>query len=101
MTDNLYETITLGHSIHSRQVVGNNNQTTTQQAFDNANGGVGGNATEELYPSLYVKKDLSLPAAGQFATYPADPVLVRTRPRNTRFNTRVLPHSHVYRVTLF
>jgi len=81
VSNNLFESITLGHSLHSRRSVG------TAAAFPNAAtmaGGAGGIGASNLSAppgNLYIRTgDLSLPAAGQFATYPADPVLVGRNP---------------------
>ena len=77
VSDNLFESITLGHSLHSRTPI-----PTASVVPDATTGEIGGlgDGGENLAENIYLTKDWSLPAAGQFATYPADPVLVGRNP---------------------
>lgn len=80
--ENLFESITLGDSRHRRESV--------QGIVDvppDAGGPVGGLGVDEsslgynlTAGNRYITKDWALPAAGQFATYPADPVLSGRNP---------------------
>jgi len=62
ITGNLYESVTLGSSFHQRH---------DHEA---------GNSEVQDEPNIYITKDYSIPAAGQFAEYPADNVLRGTNP---------------------
>lgn len=76
VSDNLFESITLGHSRHSRGSA-QGIVDVPPEATGGEVGGLGsGNVENNLTAgNLYITKDWALPAAGQFATYPADPVL--------------------------
>ena len=83
MADNFYESITLGGSKHSRNVTPPRNDIPGSGEIFAGNGGVGGvepGLEAAQASNLYLSKDWSLPAAGQFATYPSDPVLVGRYP---------------------
>ena len=83
VADNFYESITIGGSMHTRNATPPSNVFPDPLEMLAGIGGVGGVAPglEAAQASnLYLSKDWSLPAAGQFATYPADPVLVGRYP---------------------
>ena len=82
VSDNLFESITLGHSLHSRRSVGISNDGAAASGTTTQVGGLGEGVNGSRLPpnNLYITKDWSLPAAGQFAQYPADPVLVGRNP---------------------
>ena len=71
ITGNLYESITIGTSHHIRRG--------SPPGPDFENSTVGG-VEDDLSSNLYLTKDLSIPAAGQFAVYPADPLLLGRNP---------------------
>ena len=81
---NLRESITLGASKHSDLPVPPAPVYPPAAAVLAGTGGIGSNnlTVEELSgPNPYLNpKDWSVPAAGQYATYPADPVLVGRNP---------------------
>lgn len=81
---NLRESITLGASKHSDLPVPPAPVYPPAAAVLAGTGGIGSNnlTAEELSgPNPYLNpKDWSVPAAGQYATYPADPVLVGRNP---------------------
>ena len=76
---NLRESITLGASKHSLTPVNPALQYPDPSAVQAGTGGIG--SLNSTGPNLYLSpKDWSIPAAGQYATYPADPVLVGRNP---------------------
>ena len=81
---NLRESITLGASKHSDLPVPPAPVYPPAAAVNAGTGGIGSNnlTVEELSgPNPYLNpKHWSVPAAGQYATYPADPVLVGRNP---------------------
>lgn len=82
VSDNSFESITLGHSLHSRRSVGTANVAPDAATIAGGTGGEGNGNLSGVPPgNLYTRTgDWSLPAAGQFATYPSDPVLVGRNP---------------------
>ncbi|EEH51064.1 uncharacterized protein MICPUCDRAFT_54765 [Micromonas pusilla CCMP1545] len=87
VSDNLFESVTLGHALHSRGGVPTATTYPTAEEVLAATGGTSGtnsSGEEDVLlvadANLYIQKDWSLPAAGQFATYPSDPVLVGRNP---------------------
>ena len=88
VADNFFDSITLGHSIHSRNItppVAFFPKAGDISAGTGGRGGIDADSAETEAANLYLSqdylaKDWSIPAAGQFATYPADPVLVGRNP---------------------
>lgn len=83
VADNFYESITLGGAMHSRNVTPPRTLVPGSEEINAGTGGVGGvepGLEAAQAANLYLTKDKSLPAAGQYATYPSDPVLVGRYP---------------------
>ena len=88
VANNFFDSITLGHSVHSRNITPPAGVFPTPASVESGTGGRGGidaGLAEAEAANLYLSqdflaKDWSIPAAGQFATYPSDPVLVGRNP---------------------